>query len=236
MQWEQDNPCPENSSRAAPAFPGRHAAGGMDAQCCAEHREVLHQHGSPSAPHPARVTPVNPSSLALPVLPTLDLSTQLQLYSLCFLKEIPNVLQGLSGWILSNDGFNFTELLLQRAERLLVWASDSSDFEGISPIQELLSPVSQLADDHVPEGEALVARHAVREEARVAPGALVAARPFHPFIADALPGGAVTLRGLDATRVAVTSWKEKKACVKATVREMMLTLAGRKKHQPVLME
>lgn len=130
---------------------------------------------------------------------------------------------------MSDDGFNFTELLLQGAERLLVWASDSSDFEGISPIQELLGPVGQLADDHVPEGEALVARHAVREEARVAPGALVAAWPFHPFIADALPGGTVTLRGLDATRVAVTGWKEKKARVKATVREMMLTLAGRKK-------
>lgn len=130
---------------------------------------------------------------------------------------------------MSDDGFNFTELLLQGVECLLVWASDSSDFEGISPIQELLGPVSQLTDDHVPEGEALVAWHAVGEEARVAPGALVAAWPFHPFIADALPSGTVALWGLDATRVAITSWKEKKACVKATVREMTLTLAGRKK-------
>ena len=130
---------------------------------------------------------------------------------------------------MSDDGFNFTELLLQGVECLLVWASDSSDFEGISPIQELLGPISQLADDHVPEGEALVARHAIGEEARVAPGALVTARPFHPFIADALPGGTVALRGLDAMRVAITGWKEKKARVKAMVREMTVTLAGRKK-------
>lgn len=66
---------------------------------------------------------------------------------------------------MSNDGFNFTELLFQGVERLLVWASDSSDFEGISPVQELLGPIRQLADDHVPKGEALVARHAVREKA-----------------------------------------------------------------------
>ena len=130
---------------------------------------------------------------------------------------------------MSDDGFNFTELLLQGVECLLVWASDSSDFEGISPIQELLGPISQLADDHVPEGEALVARHAIGEEARVAPGALVTAQPFHPFIADALPGGTVALRGLDAMRVAITGWKEKKARVKAMVREMTVTLAGRKK-------
>lgn len=138
---------------------------------------------------------------------------------------------------MSDDGFNFTELFLQGVERLLVWASDSSDFEGISPIQELLGPISQLTDDHVPEGEALVARHTVREEARVAPGAFVTARPFHPFIADALPSGAVALRGLDATRIAITSWRKKKACMKVTVRETMLTLAWRKKkkNQPVVM-
>lgn len=66
---------------------------------------------------------------------------------------------------MSNDGFNFSELLLQCVERLLVWASDSSDFEGISSVQELLGPISQLADDHIPEGKALVAGHTVREEA-----------------------------------------------------------------------
>lgn len=130
---------------------------------------------------------------------------------------------------MSDDSFNFSELLLQAVECLLVWASDSSDFEVIRPIQELLGPIRELTDDHIPEGEALVAWHAVGEEARVAPGALVAARPFHPFVADALPGGTVTLRGLDAMRVAITCWKKKKACVKAMVREMTVTLAGRKK-------
>lgn len=153
------------------------------------------------------------------------------MYSLCFLEEIPNVFQGLGCWILSDDGFNFSELLLQRVERLLVWASDSSDFEGISPVQELLGPISQLADDHVPEGKALVARHAVGEEARVAPGALVTVQPFHPFIADALPSGTVALWGLDATRVAITRWEEKKAHVKAMEREMTVMLAGWKKTQ-----
>lgn len=116
---------------------------------------------------------------------------------------------------MSDDGFNFSELLLQCVECLLVWASDSSDFEGISPVQELLGPISQLADDHIPEGKALVAGHAVREDARVAPRALVTVQPFHPLIADALPCGTVTLRGLDASRVAVTCWEEKKAHVKA---------------------
>lgn len=58
------------------------------------------------------VTQVNPGSLALPLLPRLDLAMELQLYLLCFLKEIANVLQGLGSWILSDDGFNFAKLLL----------------------------------------------------------------------------------------------------------------------------
>lgn len=130
---------------------------------------------------------------------------------------------------MSDDGFNFSELFLQCVECLLVWASDSCDFESISPVQELLCPVSQLADDHIPEGKALVARHAVREEARVAPGALVTVQPFHPFIADALPSGTVTLRGLDATGVAITCWDKKKAHVKAMEKEITLMFAGWKK-------
>lgn len=112
---------------------------------------------------------------------------------------------------MSNDGFDFPQLLLQGAERLLVGADDSRDFQGVCPIQELLGAVGQLADDDIPEGEALVAGHAVGEEARVAPRALVAARPFHPLVADALPCGTVALRGLDATGVAVARWKEKRA-------------------------
>lgn len=112
---------------------------------------------------------------------------------------------------MSDDGFDFTQLLFQGAERLLVGADDPCDFQSICPIQELLGAVGQLANDDIPEGEALVAGHTVREEARVAPGALVAARPFHSLVADALPCGAVTLRGLDAAGVAVASWKEKRA-------------------------
>lgn len=55
-----------------------------------------------------------------------------------------------------------------------------------------------------------MAGHAVGEEARVAPGALVAARPLHPLVADALPRGAIALRGLDAAGVAVARCQEKK--------------------------
>lgn len=51
-------------------------------------------------------------------------------------------------------------------------------------------------------------------------------QPFHPFIADALPSGTVTLRGLDASGVAITCWEEKKARVKAMEREMTVMLAG----------
>lgn len=56
-------------------------------------------------------------------------------------------------------------------------------------------------------------------------------QPFHPFIADALPCGTVTLRGLNATRVAITCWEEKKANVKAMEREVTVMLAGWKKNQ-----
>lgn len=56
-------------------------------------------------------------------------------------------------------------------------------------------------------------------------------QPFHPFIADALPRGTVTLWGLNAMRVAVTCWEEKKANVKAMEREITVMLAGWKKNQ-----
>lgn len=67
-----------------------------------------------------------------------------------------------------------------------------------------MGPVSQLTDDRVPEGKALVAGCTVREDPRVPSGAFVTAWTLDTLHTDTLARGLVTLRCLNAPGVAVT--------------------------------
>lgn len=108
---------------------------------------------------------------------------------------------------MSKNIFNFIQFLLQVVQCLLIRATDPSDFQGICSVQEPLGLVGQLTDDNVPQSKTLMAWCTIREEAGVATGALVTARTLNPFVTDTQPCGAIALRGLDATGIAVTSWK-----------------------------
>ena len=125
-------------------------------------------------------------------------------YLLCFLKEVPDVLQRLGSWALGQDISDLVDFLLHRVHSLPVRPNHATDLQGLSFLQELLGPVGQLSDDHIPKSKALVAGHAVGEDARVPPSALVTAWTLHTLDADTLAGGLVTLRCLDAPGVAVT--------------------------------
>lgn len=125
-------------------------------------------------------------------------------YLLCFLKEIPDVLQWLGSWALGQDVSDLVDFLLHRVHSLPVRPNHTTDLQGLGFLQELLGPVGQLSDDHVPNSKALVAGCAVGEDARVAPGALVTAWTLHTLHTHTLASGLVTLRCLDAPGVAVT--------------------------------
>lgn len=58
----------------------------------------------------------------------------------------------------------------------------------------------------IPVPEALMTGFAVGELAREASGTLVTADTRHPLLADTVAGHPVTLRGLNAAPVTVTSW------------------------------
>lgn len=67
-----------------------------------------------------------------------------------------------------------------------------------------MGPIGQLTNDHIPESKALVARCAVREDARVPSGALVTAWTLDALRTDTLTRGLVTLRCLNAPGITVT--------------------------------
>ena len=125
-------------------------------------------------------------------------------YLLCFFKEMPDVLQWLGSWALGQDVSDLIDFLLHRVHSLPVRPNHTTDLQSLGFLQELLGPVGQLSDDHVPKSKALVAGRAVGEDARVAPGALVTAWALHALHTHTLASGLVTLWCLDAPGVAVT--------------------------------
>lgn len=134
-------------------------------------------------------------------------------YLLCFLKEIPDVLQRLRGWALGQDVSDLIDFLLHRVHSLPVRPNHAADLQGLGFLQELLGPIGQLGDDHIPHGKALVAGSAVGEDPRVPACAFVTARALDTLHADAPAGGLVTLWCLDAPGVTVTGWEGKSSAV-----------------------
>lgn len=125
-------------------------------------------------------------------------------YLLCFLKKIPDVFQWLCSWALGQDVSDLTDFLLHGVHSLPVRPNHTTELQGLGFLQELLGPVGQLSDDHVPESKALVAGCAVREDPRVPSSALVTAWTLDTLNADTMAGGLVTLWRLNTPGVAVT--------------------------------
>lgn len=144
------------------------------------------------------------STTPSPLCNNTEPSRTLTNYLLCFLKEIANVFQRLCSWVLGQDVSDLIDFLLHRVHSLLVRANHATDLQGLGFLQELLGPVVQLSDDHVPNSKALVAGCAVRKDPRVPPGALVTAWTLDALDADTLAGGLVTLRRLNTPGVTVT--------------------------------